>query len=105
MEKADLLDYFLTFGADGEVDKILHHSGWVAISIEKGRPSVGIAFCQDAFFRRGGCVDWHYLDSAGFSISQADVAYAIWVFADFLGDLLVPGQLLRILRVVALLHC
>ena len=50
--KTDLLDYFLTFGADGEVDKLLHHSGWLAIDIEESGPGVGVAFCQDAFFRR-----------------------------------------------------
>src|SRR5207253_3542514 len=86
--ETDLLDYFLPIGSDGEIDKILNHSGWVAISIEKGRPSVGIAFCQDTFFRRGGSVDWHYLDSAGFGISQADVAHSIWILADFLRNLL-----------------
>src|SRR5207237_6989917 len=102
--ETDLLDYFLTFRPDGEIDKILNHSGWVAISIEKGRPSVGIAFCQDTFFRRGGSVDWHYLDPAGFGISQADVAHSIWILADFLRNLLVTGELLRLLRVVALIH-
>src|SRR5438445_10723909 len=103
-DKSDLLDYFLPIGSDGEIDKILNHSDWVAISIEKGRPSIGIAFCQDTFFRRGGSVDWHYLDPAGFGISQADVAHSIWILADFLRNLLVTCELLRILRVVPLLH-
>src|SRR5437016_14523597 len=100
--ETDLLDYFLPIGGDGEIDKILHHSGWVAISIEKGRPSVGITFCQDAFFRRGGSVDWHYLDPAGFGISQADVAYSIWILADFLGNLFVASERLRIQSIIAL---
>src|SRR5207302_526099 len=102
--ETDLLDYFLPIGGDGEIDKILHYSGWVAIGIEKGRPSVRIAFCQDGFFRRGGSVDWHYLDPAGFGISQTDVAHAIRILADFLRNLLVACELLRIWRVVALLH-
>src|SRR6476469_5675347 len=103
--ETDLLDYFLTVGADDEVDKLLHHAAWLAIGIEKGRPSVWIAFPQDAFLGRRGSINWNYLDAGGLGISQADVAHAIRVLADFLCDLLVAGELLRIRGVVALFHC
>ena len=92
--ETNLLDYFLTFGTDGEVDKLLHHSSWLAISIEKGRPGIRITFCQNTFLGRRGSINWNHLDSAGFSISQTNVANTIWIFADFLRDLLIAGELL-----------
>src|ERR1700746_392265 len=90
--ETDLLDYFLTFWADGEVDKLLHHSSWLAIGIEEGGSSVRITFCQNTFLGGRSSINWNYPDSAGFSISQTHVTYTIWIFADFLRDLLVAGE-------------
>src|SRR5205814_3920594 len=85
-------------------DKLLRLPGWLTVRIIKGWPRVGVSFAEHAFFRWRRAIDRDDFDAACFYVSQSNITGAVRIFPDFLRDLLVAGHLLRIRRVVALLH-
>ena len=66
-----------------------------AVRVIEGRPRVRISLGMHGLDGRQRAIDRHHLYSAGFCVSQADIADSVRILADFRGDLLVTRHLLR----------